>query len=211
VEARSRPLLPQYTPYELSEILFGVGRLVAACRTGSVCSSVSNSVSSEWVDLFACQCLDVVDQMSTPQLLSALRGLMSLRHPGVCTCCMLRCFSSAAGSRNDPAATAAAAAASCLCAVWPPARAAGHARSCCAGSAGEVRAGRLLTWRSCCTSWARYSSGTAAVSGRSGATAACCECGSQEDGCRRQQHQAAAAAAAAAAVAGSDGQQDAGC
>jgi hypothetical protein len=72
LEQQSAQKLSAFSGHELANLLWGAGQFVR-------CTHVKPS--SEWVDIVACQCLDLMDQLSSYQLVSALQGLVWLHHP----------------------------------------------------------------------------------------------------------------------------------
>jgi hypothetical protein len=72
LEQQSAQKLSAFTGHELANLLWGAGQFIR-------CTHVKPS--SEWVDIVACQCLDLMDQLSSYQLVSALQGLVWLKHP----------------------------------------------------------------------------------------------------------------------------------
>jgi hypothetical protein len=72
LEQQSAQKLSAFSGDELANLLWGAGQFVR-------CTHVKPS--SEWIDIVACQCLDLMDQLSSYQLVSALQGLVWLQHP----------------------------------------------------------------------------------------------------------------------------------
>jgi hypothetical protein len=72
LEQQSAQQLSSLSAHELANLLWGAGHFVC-------CTNVKPS--SDWIDIVACHCLDLLDQLSSYQLVSALQGLAWLKHP----------------------------------------------------------------------------------------------------------------------------------